>query len=108
MLPAVPAAATGGGGGAGAGLVAARDEFGAIRVNVDPWANVKLGDVVLGEAPFHDKRVRAGRQVLTLTNPEMGLKDAFPVVVPADKTLVVILRYEKKGAAWVLAQKTIR
>jgi hypothetical protein len=86
----------------------ARDDFGAIRVNVDPWAIVKLGDVVLGEAPFNDKRVRAGRQLLTLTNPEVGLKDAFPVVIPADKTLVVILRYEKRGAAWVLAQKNIR
>jgi serine/threonine-protein kinase len=95
-----PAVATGGGG--------AREEFGAIRVNVDPWAIVKLGDVTLGEAPFNDKRVRAGRQVLTLTNTEMGLKDSFPVVVPANKTLVVILRYEKKGAAWVLAQKTVR
>jgi len=38
----------------------------------------------------------------------MGLKDAFPVVVPADKTLVVIVRYEKKGATWALAQKTVR
>jgi hypothetical protein len=92
----------------GGSAVAARDEFGAIRVNVDPWADVKLGDAVLGEAPFNDKRVRAGRQILTLTNPEMGLKDAFPVVVPADKTLVVIVRYEKKGATWALAQKTVR
>ena len=107
MVAPTVTAATNGGGSSG-GSAAARDETGAIRVNVDPWANVKLGDVVLGEAPFNDKRVRAGRQMLTLTNPEMGLKDAFPVVVPVDKTLVVILRYEKKGATWVLTQKTVR
>jgi serine/threonine-protein kinase len=105
LTPSTSTAAPSGGTGS---VVAAPSEFGAIRVNVDPWANVRLGDAFLGEAPFNDKRVRAGRQTLTLTNPEMGLTDAFPVVVPANKTLVVILRYEKKGTAWVLAQKIVR
>ncbi len=88
--------------------VSTRAEWGAIRVNADPWAVVKLGGQVLGEAPFSDKRVPAGKQQLTLTNPELGLSDSFSVTVPPNQTLVVIVRYEKKGATWALAQKTIR
>jgi hypothetical protein len=86
----------------------ARDEQGAIRVNVEPWAFVTLDNLALGEAPFGDKRVAAGRHTLTLTNPEVGLKDSIPVVIPPGKTLVVILRYEKKGTEWVKVKKDIR
>ncbi|MBM4281797.1 MAG: PEGA domain-containing protein [Deltaproteobacteria bacterium] len=87
---------------------AARDDFGAIRVNIDPWAIVEFDDTVLGEAPFNDKRVRAGRHLLTLTNPEVGLKDAFEITIAPKRTLMVILRYEKRGTVWVQTQKNIR
>jgi hypothetical protein len=85
-----------------------REEFGAIKVKCEPWANVRLGDVALGEAPFGEKRVRAGRQTLMLTNPEVGFRDAFVVTVPANKVLTVIVRYEKQGAVWVPVQKSVR
>jgi hypothetical protein len=85
-----------------------KEEFGSIKVKCEPWANVRLGDVVLGEAPFGEKKVRAGRQTLTLMNPEVGFTDSFPVVVPANKLLTVIVRYEQKGSRWVPVLKSVR
>ncbi len=83
-------------------------EFGALSVRSEPWANVRFGDDKLGDTPFREKRVRAGRQTMVVSNPQYGINESFTVNVPKDKTVVVILRFEKHGSGFKLAEKTIR
>ena len=84
------------------------ESFGQLSVRTEPWAIVRFGDEKLGETPFAAKRVKAGRQTLFVTNPQFGINEQLTLTVAKDKTVVVILRFEKSGAASKLVQKTIR
>lgn len=86
----------------------AQGEFGSLSLCTDPWALARWGSVDLGETPFTDRRVMAGSQTLHITNPQFGIDEDVPVSVPRDKSVVVILRFEKTGAKSKLVQKIIR
>ncbi|HEY1100281.1 MAG TPA: protein kinase [Myxococcota bacterium] len=81
---------------------------GALSVRTEPWALVRLDKDVVGETPFVDRPVKAGKHVLSLKNPDVGLDERITITVPKDKTLAVILKFEKVGAVWKLKSKTIR
>ena len=82
--------------------------MGALSMRTAPWTVVRLGNKVFAETDFAEKALPAGRHVLTLQNPEEGLKDKITVTIQKGKTLVVILRYQKQGGRWKVVQKTIR
>ena len=81
---------------------------GALSVRTEPWTLVRLDKDIIGETPFAERPVKAGKHVLIVKNPDVGLDDKIAVTVPKDKTLAVILKYEKIGGAWKLTSKTIR
>ena len=46
--------------------------------------------------------------MIFIKNGDVGLDDKFAITIPKDKTLAVILKYEKVGGVWKLMTKTIR
>ncbi|MDP2344580.1 MAG: serine/threonine-protein kinase [Deltaproteobacteria bacterium] len=82
--------------------------FGTLSVRTEPWTLASWGGEKLGETPFKDRRVKAGRQNLVVTNPQFGINDSIPVAVGKDKAVVVILRFEKQGAVYKRIQTTIK
>jgi serine/threonine-protein kinase len=82
--------------------------MGALSMRTDPWTFVSVSRERFGETPFAEKPLKAGRHVLKVTNPELGLDDQLPVTITKDKTLVVILKYEKGPTGWKVRSKTVR
>jgi hypothetical protein len=56
---------------------------GRVKVLVNPWAEVLHGGKLLGVTPMDPVSLGAGRQVLTLRNPELGVVKKVVVRVPA-------------------------
>lgn len=81
---------------------------GALSVRTEPWTLVQLDKETVGETPFAERPVKAGRHTLVVKNADLGLEDRFVVVVPKGATLAVILKYEKVGTTWKLTKKTLR
>jgi serine/threonine protein kinase len=81
------------------------DGFGSIKIGSEPWAVAKLGGEVLGETPVPERKVKAGRQILTVTNPKFNISESFPVTITKGKTTVVLLRFADDGRC---EQKTVR
>jgi hypothetical protein len=93
---------------AGARPVAVDEGRGALSVRTEPWTLVQLDKDTVGETPFAERPVKAGKHTLVVKNAALGLEDRFAVVVPKGATLAVILKYEKVGTAWKLTKKTLR
>src|SRR5690606_14815731 len=85
---------------------------GALSMRTEPWTLVTSGRLSLGETPFAERPLPAGKHTLSIRNPQSGLEDKVAVTIAKDKTTVVILKYEATGkagkAGWKLATKTIR
>ncbi len=63
--------------------------FGHLRVLAQPWAEIRLDDVEVGETPKADVSVLAGSHVIELSNSDLRLRERFPVTVAADSTTLV-------------------
>ena len=50
----------------------------------------------------------AGSRTLHITDPQFGIDEDVPVSVPRDKSVVVLLRFEKTRAKSNFVQKIIR
>ena len=68
----------------------------------------RLDGEKLPELPFRDHKTRAGRRILTLLNPVEKVNESFPVTVPADGEVLVIVEFEKKGERWKARKPTIK
>jgi hypothetical protein len=93
---------------AGARPPVADEGRGALSVRTDPWTLVQLDKETVGETPFVDRPVKAGRHTLVVKNADLGLEDRFAVVVPKGATLAVILKYDKVNGVWKQTKKTLR
>ena len=92
----------------GARPAAVDEGRGALSVRTEPWTLVQLDKDTVGETPFAERPVKAGKHTLVVKNADLGLEDRFAVVVPKGKTLAVILKYEKVGSVWKQTKKTLR
>jgi eukaryotic-like serine/threonine-protein kinase len=83
--------------------------MGLLSIRTDPdGVVVSIGRERLEETPFAERPVKAGRQVLILQKPDIGLDHRLPVTIPKDKLLVVKLKFERDGGTWKVSSKTIR
>jgi serine/threonine-protein kinase len=60
---------------------------GILTLDASPWANVYLGDRLLGATPLVERKLRAGRVTLRLVNPETGQKRTVSFDIPAGGVL---------------------
>ena len=81
---------------------------GMLSMRTEPSAQVQIDKVAFAETPFVEKELKAGRHTIAVINKELGLDDRFMVTVPKDKTLVVIVKYDKTAGGWKLRSKTVR
>ncbi|HVU00414.1 MAG TPA: serine/threonine-protein kinase [Polyangiaceae bacterium] len=65
---------------------AAAPTFGALTLDSSPWALVSVQGKPLGQTPIVGAKLPAGTHVLTLVNPELGLKTTYAVTIEAGKT----------------------
>jgi hypothetical protein len=56
---------------------------GILTLDANPWANVYLGDRLLGATPLVEHKLRAGPVTLRLVNPETGQKRTVSIDIPA-------------------------
>ncbi|HJK95042.1 MAG TPA: serine/threonine-protein kinase [Polyangiaceae bacterium LLY-WYZ-15_(1-7)] len=61
-------------------------EDGFLTIDTVPWSNVSLGSRRLGTTPVVRERLPAGTHVLTLTNPEQGLRTSYRVTIEPGET----------------------
>jgi serine/threonine protein kinase len=83
-------------------------KFGLLNMRSTPWVDVRIGPLNLGATILAQVKVPAGKQVLSLTNPEQGIKDTLVVTIPEDKPLSVTLEWEKKGNEWKIKTRSIK
>ena len=81
---------------------------GSLSVRTEPWSLVRVDKEQISETPFVERPVKAGKRMIFIKNGDVGLDDKFAITIPKDKTLAVILKYEKVGGVWKLMTKTIR
>jgi serine/threonine-protein kinase len=67
----------------------ARRGSGTLDVNARPWADVYLDGRKVGQTPLRLPKVRAGRHVVQLVNPDLGAKKKIGVKVRAGATVAV-------------------
>ena len=60
---------------------------GYLTLDTYPWTRVSENGRVLGTTPLVHVALSAGTHVLTLENPEQGIKQSYPVTLKADETL---------------------
>ena len=60
--------------------------FGSLTLNTQPWTTVRIGNRILGDTPVYNKKLKAGRHTLNLSNPEMGIVMELPVTIESDQT----------------------
>lgn len=88
--------------------VAVETGKGLLSMRTEPSAQIQVDRVAFAETPFVEKELKAGRHTIAVVNKELGLDDRFMVTVPKDKTLVVIVKYDKTAGGWKLRSKTVR
>ena len=88
--------------------VAVENGKGLLSMRTEPSAQIQVDRVGFAETPFVEKELKAGRHTIAVVNKELGLDDRFMVTVPKDKTLVVIVKYDKTPGGWKLRSKTVR
>jgi hypothetical protein len=81
---------------------------GSLSMRTEPSAHVLVDNAPFAETPFVAQPLKAGRHAVRVVNAEAGLNDRFVVTVPKDKTLVVIVKYDKTAAGWKPRTKTMR
>jgi serine/threonine-protein kinase len=81
---------------------------GSLSMRTEPSAQVLVDNAPFAETPFVAQPLKAGRHAVRVVNAEAGLNDRFVVTVPKDKTLVVIVKYDKTAAGWKPRTKTMR
>lgn len=59
---------------------------GFLTLDTIPWSNVQIGSRRLGTTPIIRLRLPAGDHVLTLSNPEQGVRSTYRVTVRAGET----------------------
>ena len=70
----------------------------AIQISAIPWAHVYLGGRLLGTSPSRRRfRLPRGTHILTLTNPELGLRRRVKVTVPSNQVYRFDLRADEHG-----------
>ena len=77
-------------------------------MRTEPSAQVLVDNAPFAETPFVEQALKAGRHTVSVVNAEAGLSDRFVVTVPRDKTLVVIVKYDRTAAGWKPRTKTMR
>ncbi len=73
-------------------------EYGALGVKTTPWTNISFGDEQFGNEAFQARKVKAGRQILVVTNPKFGINESLAVTVPKDRHTRVVLRFDESGS----------
>ena len=81
---------------------------GSLSMRTEPSAQVLVDNAPFAETPFVEQALKAGRHTVSVVNAEAGLSDRFVVTVPRDKTLVVIVKYDRTAAGWKPRTKTMR
>lgn len=81
---------------------------GFLSMRTEPSAQVMVDNAPFAETPFVEKPLKAGRHAVSVVNAEARLNDRFVVTVLKDKTLVVIVKYDKTAAGWKPRTKTMR
>jgi serine/threonine-protein kinase len=61
-------------------------EYGFLSLDTTPWAQVSLGDDLLGTTPLIGVRLPAGTHVLSLENPDRGIRQEYRVTVRPGET----------------------
>ncbi|MBX3249561.1 MAG: protein kinase [Myxococcales bacterium] len=61
-------------------------EEGFLTLDTVPWSNVQLGNRRLGTTPLIRLRLPVGEHVLTLSNPEQGVRSTYRVTIRAGET----------------------
>ncbi len=82
--------------------------MGSLSMRTEPWAIVSSGRLSLGETPFAERPIPAGKHTLSIRNPQSGLDDKLVVTIIKDTTTVVILKYVQEGGVWKATTKTVR
>ncbi len=60
---------------------------GYLTLDTYPWTRVSENGRVLGTTPLVHVPLSAGSHVLTLENPDQGVKQQYPVTLKADETV---------------------
>tara|TARA_B100001750_G_scaffold100021_4_gene79195 strand:- start:2284 stop:2664 length:381 start_codon:yes stop_codon:yes gene_type:complete len=60
---------------------------GFLTLDTIPWSEVRLGSRVLGTTPIRAVELPEGSHMLTLVNPERGLRTRYQVTIRAGQTV---------------------
>ena len=71
-------------------------EPGYLSLDSEPWSNVFLGAKLLGTTPLMHVPLPAGKQVLTLTNPELGTSTSYVVEIKSGQALSRLVGWRKQ------------
>ena len=74
--------------------VAAKPEYGFLRVDTEPWSEVYLGRRKLGITPINRRKMRAGKFRLTFVNKDAGIRKTITVKIRPGKTTKVVKKLE--------------
>jgi serine/threonine protein kinase len=72
-------------------VASARTTVGTLRVNSRPWSRIKIDGTSFGNTPQMNLQVRPGSHILTLENPEFGIKKTFPITIKAGETVTRVV-----------------
>ncbi len=66
--------------------------IGFLTLKTNPWTTVRIGNRILGETPVIKKKLKAGRHVLQLSNPERGIAMDLAVNIIEGEVLTKTVR----------------